>query len=101
MVDRQHCGACGGGGRIMTLDEPPEDPHSGEGWEECPKCKGTGVEMASRAFEVYVYFQDEVEARAFMDRVADDESVSNYGIRAVEPRKGILGSLGLDDLRDE
>jgi hypothetical protein len=68
----------------MTLDEPPEDPNSDEGWEDCPKCKGSKVEMASRAYEVYFTFSDEVEAREFMERTADQPGVSSYGIRPVK-----------------
>jgi hypothetical protein len=80
-------------GRIMTLNEPPEDLASCEGWEQCPKCKGTKVEMASRLVEVYFRFSDEVDARAFMERAADDPAVSRHGIRVVEPGSDPLDGL--------
>jgi hypothetical protein len=94
MVDRELCGRCGGLGKIMTLDEPPEDPLSGEGWEECPRCKGSRVEMAARHFEVYFRFPDEVDARAFMDRAAADPVVNSHGIRAVESEPSIFEKFG-------
>lgn len=70
--------------RINTLEEPPEDPYSEEGWEECPRCKGAGVEMAARQFEVYFRFSDEVQARDFMDRATSD-GLGMRGIRVVAP----------------
>ncbi|HEX8084559.1 MAG TPA: hypothetical protein VF529_09735 [Solirubrobacteraceae bacterium] len=88
MVDRQSCSACGGLGRLSTLDEPPEAPYSDEAakaWTDCPRCKGTGVEMATREYEVYFRFTDEVDARSFMERAADDPAVNHHGIRAVDP----------------
>ena len=69
----------------MTLHEPPHDPAGVEGWEECPRCKGAGVEMAARAFEVYARFSDDVDAREFMERLSRDDDMPSYGIRAVEP----------------
>lgn len=92
MVDRQKCSGCGGLGRVMTLDKPPEDPYSEEGWEDCPRCRGTGVEMANVEFEVYVRFTDQVDAEAFMERVADEHNLKRYGLRRREP--------GDDDLVD-
>lgn len=91
MVVRQKCSACSGLGRRMILKDPPNDPSSDEGWVECARCKGTGVEMASRSFEVYFEFTDEIEAREFMMRVAEREDRSTYGIRVAEPSPGLLG----------
>lgn len=72
-------------GKLMTLPEPPQDPRSDEGWEECNVCKGTGVQMSSRSVEVYFRFQDEIEAREFMERAEDDPAVTGQvGIRVVQ-----------------
>lgn len=71
----------------MTLDEPPADPYSDEGWETCPGCKGTSVEMASRHFEVRATFTDEVEAREALEELEKRDSLMATGIRPVEPRK--------------
>lgn len=67
------------------MDEPPADPYSGEGWEDCAHCKGTGVEMAAHDFEVYFRFSDEIEAREFMEKAADQFDLPNYGVRRVPP----------------
>lgn len=89
MVERKECTKCAGGGKIYPHDKPPEDPYSEEAaaaWIECPRCRGSGVEMADadQAYEVYFYFTDEVEAREFMERAAADEAARQYGMRRVE-----------------
>jgi len=89
MVDRMHCTKCAGMGKIMALDEPPEDPDSGEGWEQCLRCKGTGVEMSTERFEVRGEleggearrsFADEVEAREYYDWLIE-HGTGHVGIR--------------------
>lgn len=91
MVNTQLCTHCAGVGKIMTLDEPPENPQSGEGWEACPHCKGSGVEMAAHPFEVYFVFDDEAEAHAFMERTSATAAARKHGIRAVVDQKSHLG----------
>jgi hypothetical protein len=41
--------------------------------------------MASKEFEVYFRFSDEVQASEFMERTADESDLSHYGIRRVDP----------------
>lgn len=83
MVNTEQCNTCGGLGRIMTLDEPPDDLGSDEGWAICPRCRGAKVEMAKRRFEVYFVFDDEAQARGFMDS-ASPTSARERGIRRVQ-----------------
>lgn len=82
-------------GRVMVLDEPPDDAYAAgeEGWEQCPLCKGTGVAMSRRHFEVYFVFSDEVEARKFSDGVERPDGARSYGIRAVEPDEGLFDKV--------
>lgn len=74
----------------MVLEEPPADPASNEGWDPCPHCKGSGVEMAAQPFEVYFVFDDEAEARAFMERTSA-AAAGKHGIRVVADHKSHLG----------
>ena len=68
MVDRMHCTRCAGMGKLLPRGMKPEQV-TPESWQECPRCKGSGVEMTSDddAFEVYFTFHDEVSAREFAD----------------------------------
>ncbi len=85
MVNRQRCTKCGGLGKIPKSDEPPDDPQDPSIWMQCPHCKGTSVEMAAKEFEVFFPFADEVDAREFMNRAADQFDLHSMGIRVVDP----------------
>jgi hypothetical protein len=52
---------------------------------------GSGHEMAKQAFEVFFLFQDEDEARTFMDTPAPGEI--RHGIRPVQVPKSLLDEL--------
>ena len=89
-LNTEHCRACGGMGKVMTLDEPPEDPS--EGWAMCDHCKGSGLEMSSSSFEVYFVFDDEPAARAFIDSTRG--SFRRYGIRRRPIANGPIDTWG-------
>jgi hypothetical protein len=91
VVNTQHCTKCGGLGRINTLEVPADDPSSDEGWETCSRCRGSGHEMAKQAFEVFFYFEDEDQARTFMDTKAPGST--RHGLRRVDVQKSLLDEL--------